>query len=82
MLRVTLHVNSDRIADYEVRRVTSIDRRPEPDDINVYAVSEIPSMHQLGAIDHRYGDGAHQLAAAALDLAYRNPPSTEEPKTA
>lgn len=67
MLRVTLAINDDTLADYEVRRVSG-GTALHPDTVHTYTVRHIPFMDLIDTIQHRYGDGAHALARKALAL--------------
>ena len=64
MLRITLHINSDRIADYEVRNTG-----PALAALHLYEVRPIVN-NTLGApvlrVPHNRDDGAHHLAATVL----------------
>lgn len=70
MLRLTLAINDDPIADYEIKRVTGLGRMPGPDDVNDYEVRSILTgrLALPHPVKHRYGDGARRLAAYVLNM--------------
>lgn len=66
MLRVTLAINAETLADYEVCRMSC--DCTDAGKVHTYTVRRIPSMDLIDTIQHRYGDGARSLARKVLAL--------------
>ena len=70
-LRVTLSVARNTLHDYNISRITNLDRGVlSPGEVSLYEITRILHDGRLsapqGAVKHRYGDGAIELAIAAL----------------
>lgn len=64
-----LRVNANRIGLVEIRRVEHLDLADQAaiaDAVSTYRIRR--DGRYVGAVRHRYGDGAWQLLAAAADL--------------
>lgn len=64
-LRITLTVGREVVDEVSISRITNTDTRPAPDDVSTYLVARKGDEHPV-TVEHRYGDGAPQLAELAL----------------
>lgn len=68
-LYVALKVNNEAIAVVTATRIT--DTGSQPDSVNTYEWkwASRDRIEARGCVDHRYGDGAFELARKVLDAA-------------
>lgn len=69
-LIITIMMNNKVLANYGATRVTNTERvRLDNDEWSDYEITDIPNERVIGLISHRYGDGAHLLAAKIFETA-------------
>jgi hypothetical protein len=69
MIHFRLDINDTRIGVVEIRRRQRLDLTDQAaiqDVVSTYTVSR--DHRKVGEVQHRYGDGAWRLVAAAADL--------------